>query len=126
MADINGRLDHRKWEQSAALYCRHLWLTDCESCSSALQKVKSDKVTDKRLGIEFEALRQTLWRGLDGKLVDPRLLDSRPLQTTDRSRWVDTRVMLADPLTKVMDSERLMIALSTDLLDFVETEEYKA
>ena len=68
----------------------------------------TEKMSDKRLAMEIEALRQTLWRGIDGRLVDPRLLEAKPEQTTDRCRWIDTNVMLADPLTKAMDAEKLV------------------
>ena len=75
--------------------------------------------------IEFSAMRQTLWRGLDGKLVDPRMLDYKPNDTTDRCRWVDTHVMLADPLTKSMICDRLLKAIESNHIDFEQTEEHK-
>ena len=36
---------------------------------------------------------------------------------TDVIRWVDTDVMIADPLTKTMDPDKLVTALETNLWD---------
>ena len=63
-------------------------LQDCESMNSSLHKTKQVKTHDK-------AMRQALWRGLDGKRVDLRILDYKPIDTTDRCGWVDTHWMLA-------------------------------
>ena len=125
LADINRKLDKKRWEESAARFCKHLWITDCESTNSSLHKLKQVKTADKRLMIEFSAMRQTLWRGMGGKRVDPCMLDYKTIDTTDRCRWVDTHVMLADPLTKSMICDRLLEALKSNYLDFEQTEKHR-
>ena len=45
-------------------------------------------------------LRAMLWRTEDGEVIDPRVTDKRPEKTSDRCLWIDTAVMLADPLAK--------------------------
>ena len=41
-------------------------------------------------------------------------MDDIPKVTTDKCRWIDTDVMLADPLTKVMEPWKLDEALNTN------------
>ena len=60
------------------------------------------KVADKKLSVEIAALRQPLWRVPGNAHGDPDYDDYNPKATTDRIRWIDTDVMLADPLTKRM------------------------
>ena len=69
------------------------------------------KISDKRLSVEIAALRQSLWRRSGEEQGDPLCDDLRPLDATDIVKWVDTDVMIADPLTKAMDSGKLMSAL---------------
>ena len=40
-----------------------------------------------------------------------------PDETTDSIRWIDTDIMLADPLTKSMAGEKLIEALRTNKWD---------
>ena len=88
IADLNGVLDRPNWEASAAAFRHAVWLTDCNSCSSALQRPVQGKTTDKRLGIEIAALRQNLWR-VPGQLVGmPWLDEDKPEDTTDSCRSV--------------------------------------
>ncbi|CAE7258466.1 unnamed protein product [Symbiodinium natans] len=42
--------------------------------------------------------------------------DDRPEEPTDEVRWIDTDVMVADPLTKVMESTKLVECLFTNCL----------
>ena len=71
---------------------------------------------DKRLEIDFEDLRQILWKNQDGNPKDDLLTDQ-----SDKVRWIDTSTMLADPLTKLMKGERLETALSECVLDLEPT-----
>ena len=43
--------------------------------------------------------------------------DERPTEGTDAVLWVDTDVMLADPLTKRMDAKKLWEALDSNFWD---------
>ena len=48
---------------------------------------------------------------------DPRMDDERKADTTDLCLWVDTDVMLADPLTKKMDAKKLWEAIDSNYWD---------
>ena len=76
------------------------------------------KSSDKRLGIEIAALRQQLWRKPGDTDLDLRVRDKRPTECTDMIRWIDTRSMLADPLTKDMRDDYLQNVLDTNEWDF--------
>ena len=43
--------------------------------------------------------------------------DERPAEVTDAVLWVDTDVMLADPLTKRTDAKKLWEALDSNFWD---------
>lgn len=45
---------------------------------------------------------------------DPFLDDERPKEITDELRWIDAEVMIADPLTEIMDPVKLVRALETN------------
>ena len=78
------------------------------------------KMSDKRLGIEVASLRQSLWR-IPGEIVGlPGLDEKRPEETTDSIRWIDTDIMLADPRTKSMASDKLTEALRTNKCDIAQ------
>ena len=77
-------------------------------------KPVASKITDKRLSIEIASLRQSLWRKPGQSSGDPIYDDTRPKVTTDYVRWIDTDVMIADPLTKVMDPQKLLEALDSN------------
>ena len=59
------------------------------------------------------------------KAGDPFYDDYKPAddQLTDIVRWIDTDVMIADPLTKVMEPTKLVEALKTNTLDVEQCEE---
>ena len=95
---------------------RHLWLTDCESLYSYLTNPVSAGTEDKRLEIDLEDLRQMLWEDLNGRPKDDLTEDQ-----VDKTRWIDTSTMLADPLTKLMKPGRLTEALDTCTVDLVPT-----
>jgi hypothetical protein len=98
---------------------RAVWLTDCDSAVKALQRPVLADITDKRLAIEMAGLRQNLWRVRGTEIGDPRLSDSRPSdeEATDKVRWIDTDVMIADPLTKIMSAEKLNESMDTNTWD---------
>ena len=53
-----------------------------------------------------------LWEDLNGR---PK--DDLTEQQFDKVRWIDTSTMLADPLTKIMSSDRLVTALDQGNID---------
>ncbi|CAE7211787.1 RE1 [Symbiodinium sp. CCMP2592] len=112
VTDIFGCLDMKRWEATSAK-------TDCKSLELTLSNPKCNKHSDKRLSIEIASLRQELWRKAGEKAGDPFYDDYKPAddQLTDIVRWIDTDVMIADPLTKVMEPVKLVEALKTNTLD---------
>eukprot|EP00439_Symbiodinium_sp_Y106_P006332 s6815_g1.t1 len=86
---------------------RQVWFTDCRSLSDTLRSPKMTKHEDKRLSIEIAALRESLWRAKGEDCGDPYYLDDRPSEPTDEVRWIDTDVMVADPLAKVPSASLL-------------------
>ena len=117
VADLFGKLDRRRWEASSAAFMRQVWFTDCRSLSDTLRNPKMTKHEDKRLSIEIASLRESLWRAKGEDCGDPYYLDDRPSEPTDEVRWIDTDVMVADPLTKVMESTKLVECLTTNKLN---------
>lgn len=113
VAHARDQLDLKGWENSAASQIPAVWITDCKSSESALNRPTIANTTDKRLGIGIASLRQSLWRerysGEDG---DPAGSDETPDSdvATGLVRWIDTDCMIADPLTKQMDPEQLIEA----------------
>ena len=73
----------------------------------------------KRLGIELASLRQFLWR---------RLLEKLPSQEerTDLCRWVDTAVMRADCLTKLMKEDFVLAIVDSNRWSTAQTHEAKS
>ena len=88
--------------------------TDCESARAVLMRPVQGKMADKRLGIEVASLRQGLWRSPGETVGLPHIDEKRPTETTDSIRWIDTDIMLADPLTKAMTGEKLIEAMRTN------------
>ena len=76
------------------------------------------RITDRRLGIEVAALRQSLWRK-PGEELGACLEDERPSrdEAADVVQWIDTDIMIVDPLTKAMSSEKLYEALDSNFWD---------
>ena len=126
LADCHGCLDHNDWEASASQWCVNQWSTDCRSCSDTLEK-PVNKGVDKRLGIELASLRQYLWRQPGEPVPDRRLLEERPplSKRTDICRWIDTTVMAADCLTKLMKDHFLQSIIEKNWWDATQTEEAK-
>ena len=46
--------------------------------------------------------------------------EKKPADTTDSVRWIDTDIMLADPLTKTMSASKLEEALRTNRWDLMQ------
>ena len=91
---------------------KRLWLTDCASLHSYLSNPVTAGCEDKRLEIDLQDLRQSLWEDQKGDPID-FLKDNE----THAIRWIDTSTMLADPLTKHMKADRMMNAIDAGVLD---------
>ena len=117
IVDMKGKLDFRNWEESACRTMGHIWLTDCDSLYEHLVSHRLNAIENKRLAIDLMALRQQIWER-DGE---------RTLEVDhscgDYARWIDTSVMLADPLTKAMSSEALVKTMMTGQFDMRPTAE---
>ncbi|CAE7355602.1 unnamed protein product [Symbiodinium sp. CCMP2456] len=115
VTDIFGCLDMRRWEATSAKFVKQIWMRDGKSLEPTLSNPKCNEHSDKRLSIEIASLRQELWRKAGEKAGDPFYDDCKPAddQLTDIVRWIDTDVMIADPMTKVMEPTKLVEARST-------------
>ena len=60
------------------------------------------------------SLRQFLWRKPGEGCVDVKLLEERCADPTDIIRWIDTTVMVADCLTKLMKGDFMNIVVDTN------------
>ena len=118
ICDARGVLDKKSWEESAQENMAHVWITDCDSLYEHLISPRNKQVDNKRLAIDMAALRQIIWDRRDGE--DTNLADSTK---GDYPRWVDTSVMLSDPLTKVMAADVLEEALMTGFYDMTPSAE---
>ena len=117
IVDMMGKLDMRNWEETAARAMGHVWMTDCESLYEHLMSQRFNAIDNKRLAIDLMALRQQIWER-DGE----RTLEIDH-SCGDYPRWIDTSVMLADPLTKAMGTERLDETMRTGVFDMRPTAE---
>jgi hypothetical protein len=100
---------------------QQIWFTDCKSLQESLTRDVLAKISDKRLGIELASMRQNLWRDTTELATDGPITirDDRPPddRCTDLVRWIDTDVMLCDPLIKSMDPCKLLSALDSNYWD---------
>ena len=117
IVDMHGNLDLKNWEDSSAAHMGHCWMTDCDSLFEHLTSPKMNSVENKRLGIDLMALRQLVWErsGERTQYIDH--------DSGDYPRWIDTSTMVADPLTKAMNCDRLADMLRTGVLDLTPTPE---
>ena len=92
-------------------------MTDCDSLYEHLIAPRFNTIENKRLAIDLMSLRQQIWER-DGERTQYVDHDSG-----DYPRWIDTSTMIADPLTKHMDCDRLKNTLATGILDLTPTEE---
>ena len=58
--------------------------------------------------------------------LDARLQDEPPAHPTDICRWIDTKVMPCDPLTKAMSDEFLQAILDANTWDYAQPDYSKA
>ena len=117
IVDMKGKLDLRNWEESAANEMAHCWMTDCDSLYEHLMSQRLNTIENKRLAIDLMALRHQIWeRGGERTLEVDQSCGDYP-------RWIDTSVMLADPLTKAMAADRLVATMETGLFDIHPTAE---
>ena len=117
IVDARGLLDTTRWEDTSSDNMSHVWVTDCESLYENIISPKMNSVDNKRLAIDLSALRQLVWER-DGERT--QIADST---RGDYPRWIDTSTMIADPLTKAMAGDRMMVALATGVLDLQPTPE---
>ena len=117
IVDMKGQLDIRNWEESASQSMGHCWMTDCDSLYEHLMSQRFNAIENKRLAIDLKALRQFIWERSGERTLEV------DCSCGDYPRWIDTSVMLADPLTKAMKSDRLQQTLKTGLFDLRPTEE---
>ena len=117
IVNMRGKLDMRNWEQSASNNMGHCWMTDCDSLYEHLIAPRFNTIDNKRLGIDLMALRQQIWER-DGERT--QYVDH---DCGDYPRWIDTSTMIADPLTKAMQCDRLMSVLETGILNLKPTAE---
>ena len=125
LADLRGQLEDIKapatWESRSAELTKNVWMTDCQSLHDYLVSTVANGSEDKRLEIDLESLRESLWEWPDGRPKDA-ITDGQ----TDRPRWIDTSTMLCDPLTKSGNAAfytRLRTAMSTGIIDLTPTPE---
>jgi len=117
IVDMMGKLDMRHWEETAARHMGHIWMTDCDSLYEHLMSQRLNAIENKRLAIDLMALRQQIWER-DGE----RTLEIDH-SCGDYPRWIDTSVMLADPLTKSMNGDRMVDTMMTGKFDMRPTAE---
>ena len=117
IVDMKGKLNIRDWENSAAENMGHCWMTDCDSLFEHLMSQRLNSIENKRLAIDLMALRQQIWERSGERTLE---IDH---SCGDYPRWIDTSVMLADPLTKAMSCERLAHTMATGHFDLRPTAE---
>jgi len=123
LCDLRGTFDKSSrsgtdWETYCGSQIKDVWMTDCQSLHDYLINPNAAGCEDKRLEIDLEDLREYLWFH-DGKPKD--FIEEKQ---TDRPRWIDTSVMICDPLTKGGNAEfrsRLVNTMMTGVLDLEPT-----
>ena len=58
LADAHGVFLRTDWEYHTARFMRNVWMIDCNSLNDHLGNPTFTKCSDKRLSIDFAALRQ--------------------------------------------------------------------
>lgn len=112
-----GELRAGKWEEAAAKHMGHVWFTDCDSLYEHLVAPRLNSIENKRLAIDLKALRQQIWeRNGERTLTVDQSCGDYPI-------WIDTSAMIVDPMTKKMDSSRLINTMATGSFDMKPTEE---
>ena len=107
LAEVHGKLPNLgNWEERTRSFKQHIWITDCKSLEEHLKSDTMNKVDDKRLSIDIQALRQFIWENAEGEEQD-----ELNYQLPDLIQWVDTSKMLVDALTKDMNGNELRATL---------------
>ena len=121
ITDLRGRFIKQNWESVCASEVNSVWLTDCQSLHDYLTNPVGQGCEDKRLEIDLENLRESLWEYPSGKPKD-MITDEQH----DKPRWIDTSTMICDPLTKTGPKNfaaRLRKTMATGWLDLTPTNE---
>ena len=95
------------WHDASRRAIPHVMLSDCRSLVANLNTELPSRVQDKRLQIELDAIRQSIFDG-DGR----RTAEVYP-KGGDRVGWVATATQIADSLTKSMKPTYMLKVLST-------------
>ena len=108
LAEMYGYLDGGdNWHDASRMHVPHVMLSDCRSLVDNLNVEVPGRVQDKRLQIELNALRQSVFAD-DGR----RTVEVYP-DGGDRVDWSDTGTQIADCLTKSMKPDFLLKVLNT-------------
>ncbi|CAE7415150.1 RE1 [Symbiodinium microadriaticum] len=98
-----------QWMIDAQDRLKVAWFTDCFSLWSHLHNPTTGSVGDKRLAIDLCAMRQELWRAPGEDIGDPLGHDRPPECATTSIYWTSTDRMLADGLTKRLQSDDALV-----------------
>ena len=96
-------------------------MTDCQSLHDYVNNPVAAGTEDKRLEIDLEGLREYIWEFPDGSIKDYITENQQ-----DKIRWIDTSIMLCDPLTKSGSkgfADRLIKTMQTGHMTLEATEE---
>ena len=91
--------------------------TDFASLYEHLMSPRMNSIDNKRLAIGLMALRQQVWQRDGDRTLE---VDT---SRGDYPKWIDTSAMVADPLTKLMQSEHLRRTMMTGIFDMRPTPE---
>ena len=107
VAEVHGKLPNlRNWEERTKSFTQHMCITECKSLEEHLKSDAMNKVDDKHLSIDLQALRQLIWENAEGEEQD-----ELNYQLPDLIQWVDTSKMLVDALKKDMNENELRATL---------------
>ena len=107
LAEVHGKPPNlRNWEERTRSFKQHMWITDCKSLEEHFKSDPMNKVNDKRLSIDIQALRQLIRENEEGEEQD-----ELNYQLPDLIQWVDTSKGLADALAKGMNGNELRATL---------------
>ena len=95
------------WHEASRKAMPHVMLSDCRSLVANLNTKVPCRVQDKRLQIELDAIRQSIFDG-DGR----RPTEVYP-QDGDSVDWIATATQTADCLTKSMKPTQMLTVLDT-------------
>ena len=94
--------------QNAKDHMKTLWLSDCRSLTDHLTNPALSEVQGHRLAIDLTSLRQETWRAPHQEIGYPTFADALPPNAPTVIRWISTKTMVADGLTKTMRCEQLL------------------